>query len=956
MNFSVCVITKNEALTLPKLVASLGEFQRKGGEIVVLDTGSTDGTADLARRLGCVVTEVGEQFLHTVDAEMADAINKKFIVDGEEPAVKAGEKYFDFSSARNHAASLASNDWICYADADEAFTKLDVDKLNEIISTPEITNLIYEFVFAHDPQGRPAIQFHQSKFYNRKRMHWEGLVHELLRSTAGNTKEQYVGPEIFFLEHWQNQETGRHTYLRGLAVDCYLNPNNDRNSHYLGREFVWDKRPKSAIKELTRHIAMNGWLAERSESYLFMGDAYSQLNQADKQAECFFKAFHLDSTRRAPFIRLAQFYRFYNNPQAAACYAMAALQIPWSPFYANTVSHYQQDPHDVLYWALGWLGNTEGAKEHLLKCLEYQPHNSIYLGDTKYFFEYPDQKIEGWMTFPELTWLYETAKRQSTIVEVGSWKGRSTHALLTGCKNGVVTAIDTWAGSIDPRDDTNRLAKQENILEVFKKNVGHFPNLKIVQSPGMEAVKNYADNSIDMVFIDAGHTYEEVFEDITAWLPKVKDTGIISGHDYMPQTWMGVCQAVDEILGPINRADSIWWIPKAEIKAATIPKKIHTIWLSDDPIPETIQKIIDTQKISGYQHSLVTMSNFPPVRNAYLDAAIQAKKWVKAADYLRMWLIANEGGIVLDADMEILSGKNFDDMLSDPMFAGVEENGFVGYSLVGGVKGHPVAKEYLKVVPERFKGDDDKNFESSMEIFTHLALGRDDVKIYSPLYFFPYNHQTGIIDVQDYTRTFHHFLKSWINTEDKLPTVSIIIPQLGREGGLKRCLDSIDALYYPKHLLEVIIEKGDETVPVKVANALAKAEGEVIVYAANDIEFTRESLYRAVKLSEKGYGLVAFNTGEIYEDEGNICEHFLITEELIKQLDGQIFDTDFHHVGVDNLLWAKAKKLNQATRCEEAVVIHHHFTKGNVMDEVYDKGWSKNVEDRELLKQKLAVL
>ena len=48
----------------------------------------------------------------------------------------------------------------------------------------------------------------------------------------------------------------------------------------------------------------------------------------------------------------------------------------------------------------------------------------------------------------------------------------------------------------------------------------------------VEASKTFEDKSIDFVFIDAGHTYEEVVEDIKHWLPKVKAGGFIAGHDY----------------------------------------------------------------------------------------------------------------------------------------------------------------------------------------------------------------------------------------------------------------------------------------------------------------------------------------------------------------------------------------------------------------------------------------
>jgi len=183
----------------------------------------------------------------------------------------------------------------------------------------------------------------------------------------------------------------------------------------------------------------------------------------------------------------------------------------------------------------------------------------------------------------------------------------------------------------------------------------------------------------------------------------------------------------------------------------------------------------------------------------------------------------------------------------------------------------------------------------------------------------------------------------------KYPKISIIIPQLGREEGLKKCLTSIDKLDYPKDRIETIIIEGPETVPVKVQKGYEKSTGEYIVYGANDMEFHPESIRKALFLSKKeDKGLVAFNSGELSPDNGNICEHFMISKSLVKQLGG-IFDTRFHHVGVDNLLWKKASNVGQAIRSEGAKIIHNHFSKGGIYDEIYDKGWKMAERDRELL-------
>jgi hypothetical protein len=84
----------------------------------------------------------------------------------------------------------------------------------------------------------------------------------------------------------------------------------------------------------------------------------------------------------------------------------------------------------------------------------------------------------------------------------------------------------------------------------------------------------------------------------------------------------------------------------------------------------------------------------------------------------------------------------------------------------------------------------------------------------------------------------------------------------------------------------------------------------------------------------------------------------MIRRDLIDKIGGEIFDTEFHHVGVDDLLWKKCSKLNEAM-ISKAKVNHYHFSRigsGIQPDSIIEKGWANAQKDRELLKLKLAKL
>ena len=390
MNFSICIIAKNEANTLPRCIESLKKFMDKGGVVCILDTGSTDGTANLARSLGCKVEEVGEKFITKISWAKAKIINQTFLVDNELMIVKENDRLFDFASARNYCAEMAPTDMVIAVDADEYFTALDLDKVSKLVEDG-VEQFETHFIFAHDQYGKPAIQFIQSRFYNKKKLKYTGIVHEVL---TGDAKRMPLPKDVYMLEH--KQEGGkahRSNYLIGLALDCFEHQEKDRQSHYFARELLYTGRLNSAIKEFKRHITMGAWKLEAAQSMVYIGDCYGRLNKPDEQVEWYNKAFYFDSNRREPLIKMAEFYKHNQNFKATAAYAAASLEIPLTDYYSNNSAHYAQRPHELLYWANGWYGDIEGARHHIKKALEYQPLNPIYLRDLRYYYDLPKVSI-----------------------------------------------------------------------------------------------------------------------------------------------------------------------------------------------------------------------------------------------------------------------------------------------------------------------------------------------------------------------------------------------------------------------------------------------------------------------------------------------------------------------------------------------------------------------------------
>jgi Methyltransferase domain/Glycosyl transferase family 2 len=162
--------------------------------------------------------------------------------------------------------------------------------------------------------------------------------------------------------------------------------------------------------------------------------------------------------------------------------------------------------------------------------------------------------IQGWMFPDELECLSLWASQMQSVVEIGSWKGRSTYAIAKGTA-GKVYAVDTFLGSPDEPEHAQLLGPFANSFEYFRANVSACPNVEPHVSDSVAAAADLPE--VDMVFIDGGHSYEQVKADLEAWLPKTRR--MISGHDIEHPP---VARAVNDVLGPVERGvGSLWFKP-----------------------------------------------------------------------------------------------------------------------------------------------------------------------------------------------------------------------------------------------------------------------------------------------------------------------------------------------------------------------------------------------------------
>jgi predicted O-methyltransferase YrrM len=135
----------------------------------------------------------------------------------------------------------------------------------------------------------------------------------------------------------------------------------------------------------------------------------------------------------------------------------------------------------------------------------------------------------------------EYINENTIMVEIGSFSGVSSELFSLHCKE--IHCVDLWDAYWEIEDKQ----KTEFAEYTFNKLLTNYNNIKKIKDSSSNASNMFQDKSLDFVYIDAAHDYENVKKDILAWLPKVKNGGYIAGHDYRYDPNIGVYEAVNDI-------------------------------------------------------------------------------------------------------------------------------------------------------------------------------------------------------------------------------------------------------------------------------------------------------------------------------------------------------------------------------------------------------------------------
>ena len=185
--------------------------------------------------------------------------------------------------------------------------------------------------------------------------------------------------------------------------------------------------------------------------------------------------------------------------------------------------------------------------------------------------EHKYQNIEGWFNMEsQYLDLIQLTPDNGTFIELGAYRGKSTCFAVTEIINQnrkiKFYTVDMFKGISELSDSKEIDAYNKvNISDIyidFTKNTEHIKNkFEVIISMSDIAASKFSNNSVDTIFIDAGHSYEAVFNDLKAWYPKMKNGSIMSGHDF--GNYDGVAQAFRQFFKQEpNKVENACWFMK----------------------------------------------------------------------------------------------------------------------------------------------------------------------------------------------------------------------------------------------------------------------------------------------------------------------------------------------------------------------------------------------------------
>ena len=351
ITLSLCMIVKNEQDTLGRCLECVKGL---ADEIIIVDTGSTDNTKQIA----------------------LNYTNKVYDF----------EWVYDFAKARNYSFSLATKDYIMWLDADDVILDEDIQKLQILkkIITPDIDMVLLKYNLNPDENGIPALSFYRERIVKRsKNYKWVSPIHEVIPRSGKVLKEEIAitHKKIHASNPTRNITIFEKMKEKGIALDA-------RQTFYYARELMYSKKYTESINEYTKLFEMkDAWDENKISACIDLYTIYTNLKDESKAISSLFKSFEYDIPRAEVCCHLGQYFISKKNYTHAIYWFEEALSkkydISSGGFFSK--DYYDFIPYIQLCVCYYNLGNIPLAIEYNKKAGSIKPTNENYLKNKSFF-------------------------------------------------------------------------------------------------------------------------------------------------------------------------------------------------------------------------------------------------------------------------------------------------------------------------------------------------------------------------------------------------------------------------------------------------------------------------------------------------------------------------------------------------------------------------------------------
>jgi glycosyltransferase involved in cell wall biosynthesis len=345
VSISVALIVKNEERALGRCLDSLAGAV---DEIVVVDTGSDDGTKRVARRY-------------------TDKIYDFVWCD-------------DFAAARQFAFDRTTGDWVAWADADDVIIHADRIKPLLAATPPEVCGYSWRYIYGWDPSGKPALQFWRERCVrNDGSFRWAGRVNEVLVPQWACVQMQNLD---IVVEHHPDPERATQKQGRNLKIleeeyEASTETLEPRMLFYLGREYADAGNTERAIEVLQRYVEVSDWDDERFRAQTQLAQLHRKQAQYHLALDADLRALKIHPQWPDAYFGLAETYYYLRDwPKVIHwCDIGRAMPIPQTNVFVNPRDY---DVNWIIYYtnALYHMGELEAALEWTRRALEIHPDDS----------------------------------------------------------------------------------------------------------------------------------------------------------------------------------------------------------------------------------------------------------------------------------------------------------------------------------------------------------------------------------------------------------------------------------------------------------------------------------------------------------------------------------------------------------------------------------------------------